>query len=361
MLNSGETAAQSARNGAGRTPAEVLMGLVWGSTASAAVTAAAALGVADHLAGSPQSGAEVADRAGTDPDATRRLLRALAALGLVTEAGTDRFALTEVGALLRSDVPGSYRAAAKVFGDETLWQGSRGMVHSVRTGEPALPHFLGAGLFDHLRRDAGAYAEFNDAMGQASRTVVPALVGHVDFTPFRTVVDVGGGDGTLLAGVLRTCPGVRGVVFDTAEGAADAAATLGAAGVAERAEIRTGDFFAGVPAAGDLYVLKNILHDWETPDCARILTRCREAIAPQGRLMIVAQVLPDVAAPGQRVPSHLNDLTMLVNLGGRERTGAEYGALLEASGFALTGVDEVPGSGGFSVVHAVPGPFPAVR
>ncbi|MFI0264215.1 methyltransferase [Streptomyces sp. NPDC017056] len=354
MVDAGERTGGPAVGGAGASPAEVLMGMVWGCTVSAAVTAAATLGIADCLAAGALDSTDVAEQAGTHPDATRRLLRALGALGLVAEESADRFALTEVGELLRSDVPGSFRSAAKVFGDETLWQGARGMVHSVRTGQTAFGHFMGADLFDHLRGDGAAHAEFNDAMGQASRTVVPALVGHVDFAPYRTVVDVGGGDGTLLAGVLRAYPGLRGVVFDTADGVAAAGATLRAAGVADRATVRTGDFFAGVPEGGDLYVLKNILHDWDAPRCVRILARCREAIAARGRLLIVAQVLPDTAAGGQGVPSHLNDLTMLVNLGGRERTGAEYRALLAEGGFEVIAVDAIPGSGGFSAVHAVP-------
>ncbi|QNP74832.1 methyltransferase [Streptomyces roseirectus] len=330
----------------------LLLGMVWGNTISAAVTATAKLKIADHITDVPRPCEEIAEAAGTDPAATRRLLRALVSLSLLTENKQDCFALTEAGALLRDDAPDSYGQAAAVFGDEGLWQGSRGMTHSVRTGAPAFDAFMGTGLFGYLERHPEDHARFNAAMGQASRTLVPALLAHVDFGSATEVVDVGGGDGTLVAAVLGRHPHLRGTVFDTAQGATEAERTLRAAGVADRASVRHGDFFEEVPATGDLYLLKNILHDWDDAHCARIVARCRAAMRPGNRLMIIAPVLPDRATAGAATASYLNDLTMLVNLGGRERTRAEYRSLLSDGGFTVTGFQELPGAAGFFAVHA---------
>lgn len=333
--------------------APLLFGMVWGNTISAAVTATARLGIADHITTAPRTCGEIAKAAGTDPGATRRLLRALVSLGLLTETEQDSFTLTDAGALLRADAPGSYRQAAAVFGDERLWQGSRGMTHSVRTGTTAFDTFMGSGLFDYLEQHPDDQAEFNEAMGQASRPLLPALLAHVDFGQATRVVDVGGGDGTLLAAVLARHPHLRGTVFDTAQGATEAERTLREAGVADRADVRHGDFFKNeVPEGGDLYLLKNILHDWDDADCARILGSCRAAMREGARLAVIAPVLPDLATAGTATAAYLNDLTMLVNLGGRERTRAEHRRLLADAGLTVTGFQELPGAAGFFAVHA---------
>jgi SAM-dependent methyltransferase len=314
-------------------PAASLMRLLWGYTTTGLTVAALRLELPDRLADRTRSSVELAVETGTHEPSLNRLLRALAGIGLLIEVEPGRYGLSAVGALLRSEGADSMYAVARVSTDATVVDGWRDLDHSVRTGQPAFDRAYGTDFWAHLSRDPELSALFNASMGEGTQDTANAIAKHYDFSRFGTVVDVGGGNGTLLASILDAEPAVRGIVFDNEQGVAEAPAALRAAEVAERCEIRAGDFFAEVPAGGDLYLLKNILHDWDDEHAARILANCRRAMAQDGRVLLVESVLPARVDPAGPPDAYLMDINMLVNFGGRERTEAEFHALLTAAGF----------------------------
>jgi len=276
------------------------------------------------------------------------MLRALASVGVFTETAPGTFALTPLADLLRTAVPGSMRALAITYNEEQ-YRAWGELLHSVKTGGVAFEHIYGMPVFEYFAQHPEADRVFNDAMIGWSNQVAGAVADTYDFAPFRTVVDVGGGYGTLLAAILRNNPDARGILFDQPHVIAGADGLLTAAGVADRCATVGGDFFAAVPEGGDAYVLAQILHDWDDDRCMTILRQCRRAISSHGKLLVVELVLPPDEEPffGKWL-----DLHMLVMNGGRERTAIEYGALFQATGFQLTRV--VPTPPGPSVVEAVP-------
>jgi hypothetical protein len=329
-------------------PAPVaLLRMMIGYWISKALNVAAELGLADLLRNDPRSSDELADACGADPAALYRLLRALASVGVFTEVEGRRFALTPLAELLRSDVPGSMRALARMYGSEQ-YRAWNGLLESVRTGEPAFERTFGASYFDYLAQNPESGAVFNEAMTGWTTQVADAAVAAYDFAGLDTIVDVGGGHGLLLATILRAHPKVRGVLFDLPHVVAGAQPLLEAAGVADRCTVVSGDFFVSVPEGGDAYLLAQILHDWDDERCRTILQNCSRAMLPDGRLLVVEQVLPPANEPslGKWI-----DLHMLVLLTGRERTEAEYRALLEAVGFDLTRV--IPTQSGAGIVEAI--------
>ncbi|WP_327022926.1 methyltransferase [Micromonospora sp. NBC_01739] len=327
--------------------------LVCGHMATRTISAAAALGVADIIGPDGSDSAQVAAAAGTDPGATLRLLRALAALEVLRETEPGRFALTGIGELLRTDRPDSMAEFVAMTTDPAMLGGWAHLDQAIRTGGEVFSTTFGTSFFGHLAGDPQLSARFNAAMRQGTRLAAQVLPQAYDFGRFRTVADVGGGDGTLLAAVLAAHPEVQGLLYDTAEGLAQADTTLAGAGVAERCTLATGDFFASVPAGAEAYLLKSILHDWDDERAAVILRHVRAVIPPHGRLLIVDAVLPDLV-DAQRSPlGHLGDLNMLVQLSGRERTRSDFAALCQATGFRLTSVTGLAPAR-FSLVEAVP-------
>ena len=335
--------------GAGATPPPAtLLQMMTGYWVSQALYVAAKLGVADHLAGGQRSSEDLAMATGTHAPSLQRLLRALASVGVFTEATPGHYALTPLAALLQSATPGSMRALAITYNEEQ-YRAWGDLLHSVRTGEVAFAHRHGMPIFDYFARHPEADRVFNEAMIGWTTQVAGAVASTYDFSPFGTVVDVGGGYGTLLAAILQRNPNPRGVLFDQPHVVADAEDFLTTAGVADRCARVGGDFFAAVPAGGDAYVLSQILHDWDDERCVAILQQCRRAMPDHGKLLVVELVLPEGEEPffGKWL-----DLHMLVMAGGRERTAAEYDALFRAAGFALTRV--IPTPPGPSVVEAAP-------
>ena len=290
---------------------------------------------------------ELAARTGTDASSLQRVLRALASVGVFTEAAPGSYGLTPLAELLRSGTPDSMRALAIMYAEEQ-YRAWGDLLHSVRTGQPAFDHQFGMDLFDYFRENPGADQVFNEAMTGWTNQLVSAVLDVYDFAPFHTIVDVGGSYGTLLAAILQRNPSARGILFDQPHVVAVAGEQLSAAGVADRCTTVGGDFFVEVPPGGDAYVLAQILHDWDDERCVTILERCRRAIAEDGKLVVVELVLPEGEEPffGKWL-----DLHMLVMLGGRERTAAAYDSLFRAAGFALTSV--TPTAPGQSVIEAV--------
>ncbi len=334
----------------GDDPAAALARLAQGFWAARAVQVAAELGLADALRDRPRAPADVAAATGTHPDALRRLLRALAGLGVLASDAAGRYRLTPMGELLRGDAPGSLRDFVARLGEPEYWRAWGALDHSVATGRPAFEAVFGARLFDHLARHPEAAARFHAGMGGGSARAAAAVVAALgDLGRVGTAVDVGGGRGELLAALLRTRPGMRGVLLELPHVAAAAEAALAAAGLAGRCRVEAGDFFEAVPAGGDLYLMQRIVHDWDDAEALRLLRTVRAAMPAHARLALVEAVVP----PGD-APSHakLLDLNMLVLVGGRERTEDEYRALLAAAGLALRRV--LPATPAASVIEAVP-------
>ncbi|MFD0385317.1 methyltransferase [Streptomyces stramineus] len=261
---------------------------------------------------------------------------------------------TAAGDLLRSGTPGTLLSLARMFTDPSMQRGWEFLDQAVRTGETTFETAFGTDFFGHLKEHPELSAEFNVAMGQATLVAAEALPGHHDFGRYGTIVDVGGGDGTLLAAILRAHPGPRGVIYDTAEGLAQAPARLAAQGLTDRVTLTVGDFFASAPAGGDLYLLKSVIHDWTDEQCVTILRHIRTVIPDSGTLMIVEPVLPAVVDAGTTPLAYLSDLNMLVNVGGRERTADDFAALCTEAGFALDAVSPLPQPNVFHVVEAKP-------
>lgn len=315
-----------------------------------AIHAAAELGIADALAEGPLSASDVASRLRTHSDATARLLDALAVLGLVERrAGT--FALSELGRYLCDGADGSRRAWARLMGGEHVWRAWGRLTDCVRTGKAAWTATSGertseTETFDALSADPEAAAVFHRAMADGTRGAAPAIVEAAELRDARSVVDVGGGHGELLAAALTAHPELRGRVFDLAHAEAGAKALFAARGVEARASFIAGDLFAEDPPAADVLLLKSVIHDWDDARSVAILRRCAAAIGERGRLVVVEPPAPE---PGSEVPESFawivafSDLNMLVNTGGRERTAAEYTRLLEQAGLRVRAVRSAGG------------------
>jgi hypothetical protein len=319
------------------------------SWVSATLYTAASLGLADHLAAGPKSAAELAAVTGTHAPTLHRLMRTLAGLGILSEQQEQRFALTTLGEALKTGAPGCARSTLLAFGGQAFWRSWEGMLHSVQTGETGFEKIHGVPVFDYLAQHPEQAAHFSEAMVGFHGAEPPAVAAAYDFSGFRTVVDVGGATGNMLAAVLSRHAGPRGVLFDRPHVVRDALPLLKAHGVESRVAIEEGNFFEAVPAGGDAYVLSHVIHDWNEDQCLTILGHCREAIKPDGRLLIVETVLPTGDTPHQ---GKVQDMVMLVVPGGQERTEAEYVTLLEKARFRLNRV--VPTDSVVSVVEAVP-------
>jgi len=332
-----------------------LMPLINGFMASRVVHVAAELGIADLLTQGAQSTEVLARETGTDAPTLRRLLRALASLGVIDELEPGRFALNVLGEQLRTGVPGSVRNLALTFGSEQSWRSWGELRHSIMTGAPAMRHVFGMEPFEYLAAHPQQAARFNEAMAEITRQVARSVVAGYDFAPFRTIVDVGGGNGTLIVPILKAAPKLRGIIFDSPSGSAEASRQLEAHSLSERCEVIAGDFFSSVPRNADAYILKSIIHDWDDERSVTILRNCREAISAEGKLLLIERVMPArIDASGDHQPWTMLDMHMLVMLGGRERTKDEFQAVLAASKFNLKRTLSLPGVTGFSLIEAIP-------
>lgn len=345
--------ASSAQGPQGGTPVS-LMPLITGYMPSRVVHVSAQLGIADLLADGPKTADTLAWETSTHAASLRRLLRALASIGLVEEIEPSRFSLTATGAQLRSNVPGSMRNLALMFGGERAWRSWGELLHSVRTGESATRHVFGVGSFEYLAANPEQAVIFNEAMAELTRQVTQALISNYDFSRFRKLVDVGGGNGAMIAALVGATPDLHGVVFDLPSGSAEASRKLADAHVEARCEVVTGDFFREVPKGADAYILKSVIHDWNDDESLAILKNCRIAMHEKSTLLLVERIMPEVMERSlnqQRMA--MIDINMLAMPGGQERSEAEYRALLANAGFVLTQVKPLPGLD-FSLIEAVP-------
>jgi hypothetical protein len=312
-----------------------LQGIARAYQQSRALTVAAELGIADLLRDGARHVDDLAAATSTHAPTLYRLLRALASVGVFDEDDARRFSLTSMGEYLRSDHPTSLAHIARMYGADYQWQAWGALMQSVRTGENAAKLALGESVWDY-RRDHPEHGQvFDAAMRTQSRSSAPAEIAAHDFGRYNTIVDVGGGTGAMLVALLAAHAKARGILFDQPHVVSAAGAVLEGAGVADRASIEPGSFFKSVPAGGDAYVLRRILHDWPDEECTEILRRCHEAMTPEARLIVIDCV---VGPPNEDAPSKFLDLMMLVSAGGRERTEPEWKALFAGGGFALLSV-----------------------
>jgi hypothetical protein len=310
---------------------------------------AAELGIADALKDGPMTTGALAERVGADPDALARLLRLLVSIGYFARRG-ERWRNNATSELLREDHPDSMRAWALFLASDwvgTIWNE---FPTAVRTGGSGTEAAFGLEYFDLMQQRPETGAAFDAAMAAASRFTAPFVCAGYDFAAFTRVCDVGGGTGTLLASILTAFPDLHGVVFDLPDVVAGAPSELAARGVADRCEVVGGDFFGEVPRGSDLYVLQSIIHDWDDESAVRILTRVREAMTPESRVLILEGIVPTASVAH---PSKYADLLMLVLTGkGRERTEPEYAALADRAGLRLRRVVNLLARDGIELVLA---------
>ena len=325
-----------------------LMQMIFGFMNSQAISVAAKLGVADLLTEGAKSADELARATGAHPRSLYRIMRALAGGGIFAEDETGRFRLTPLAEPLRRDAPDSLRSLAIFFGADWHWRVWSDLSHSAQTGRPAFESIYGKAYFDYLAENPAPAEVFNDAMTSLSASVSAAVVSAYDFSGITKLVDVGGGHGLLLASILEKYPQMSGVLFDAPsviEGAND---VIEAHDVGGRCETVGGDFFASVPAGGDAYIMKHIIHDWEDERALIILQNCHRAMTEGGRLLVVEMVLPEGNTPSL---GKFMDLQMLLFLHSYERTEAEYSSLYQRAGFKLTSI--VPTLSPYSVIEGV--------
>jgi SAM-dependent methyltransferase len=315
------------------SPSMQVMQLLWpGAIAVQAIHVAAKLALADLVASGPKTAAELAEATKTDSASLDRLLRALASLGIFAEEMPGRYRQTRLSDTLRSDHPESIRRWAMMLGARFVWKPCGELHETVRTGRPAFELVYHTPLFGYLAEHSDDAAVFNAAMSSLP-VYVAAIVEAYDFSKFERLIDVGGGHGALLLGILSANPHLRGVLHDLPAVVAGALAVRRGA-VADRCEIVGGDFFEGVPAGADAYLLSGVIHDWDDEAAVKILRNCRRAIRPDGKLLLLEAVLTPSSDPSRA----LMDLLMMVLTSGRERTEAEFRSLLREAGFALAQV-----------------------
>jgi hypothetical protein len=268
------------------------------------------------------------------------VLRALAGFGVFVESADGRFRLTPLARTMCRDEPQSLHGWALQAGGHISWAAFEQMYHGVAAGEQPFAKALGAPLFEYLAQHPADALIFSNAMASFSGTELEAIARSYPFARFSRLVDVGGAHGHLLATILARHPKLHGVLFDLPHTVAGAAASgfISAPAVRDRCSAVGGDFFRGVPAGADAYLMKYILHDFADDDCVTILSNCRAAMAPQGRILVVDRVIPKGNALH---PGKIMDVCMLVMTGGRERTREEFAGVFRRAGLRLARIHPV--------------------
>jgi ubiquinone/menaquinone biosynthesis C-methylase UbiE len=320
-------------------PTQAVLQVIAGFWLSRCVYIAAKLGLADLVQESPKTPAELAALTGTHAPSLYRVLRALASNGWLQEQGDGRFGPTPLTVGLLTGAPGSLRALATTELGEEHYPAWGNLLFSVRTGELAFDNVFGMPNWQYWAGHDEHAQVFNRAMSEMTAVIEPAVLSICDFSSFRTIVDVGGGRGTLIASILRAYPAARGIVLDLPHVVDQGRQLIGEQHLNDRCDLIAGDFFKEVPRGGDAYILKWVLHDWDDEKSIAILQNCRRVMVPGGRLFVIEAPL---SSPNEPSMHKLMDINMLVMTGGRERTEAEYRSLFDAAGFDLTRVTVTP-------------------
>ena len=329
-------------------PQLAVLQMASGYWVSRSIYVAAKLGIADLLKDSPKSCDELATATGTNAPSLYRVLRALASLGVFAETELNHFTLTPLATCLQSNTPNSVRARVIMLGEEQ-YQAWGELKHSVQTGGSSFERIYGMNLFEYLAQNPESAKIFDESMTNLSVIQSAAIAASYDFSSIQTLVDVAGGQGLLIASILKSNPTLKGILFDQPHVIERAKPFLEAEGVLERCQLAAGNFFESVPEGGDAYILKYIIHDWDDERAIAILKQCHKVMPDNGKLLVAEKVIP----PGnQPFMGKLFDLHMLaVNSGGRERTEAEYRALFEKAGFKLTRI--VPTQDEMSIIEGI--------
>ena len=311
---------------------------------SRALALAAKLNLADLVKDGPRHCEDLAVATGTNAAALKRVMRLLVSAGIFDELESGEFKLTVGGEPLRTDVPGSMRAMVMLFAGVSIQDGWKELEYCVTTGEPWFrKHSPDATAFTAFNADPEAAKIFDQAMATFAPATSAAIAASYDFSRFGRVVDIGGGTGALMIGILRANPSLHGVVFDQPNTAERARTASSEAGLASRCEAIGGDFFKEVPAGCDAYMLKHVIHDWNDDDAIRILRNCHRAMKSDATLIVAEGVYPaKIASTELCRGATATDVNMLVSTGGRQRSEAEFRALFEASGFDLTQIVATP-------------------
>jgi hypothetical protein len=332
------------------TPAPVqMLQIISGFWIARAVYVIGKLGIPDLLQSGPKTTEELASATETHAPSLFRILRALVSVGVLSSAEGGRFAQTPLSETLVTDAPGSLRWFAVSELGQEHYPAWGNLMHSVKTGEIAFDNFFGADVWKYFQQNPEDAAVFNNSMSNVTAAVNEAITSLYDFSQFGTLVDVGGGHGGLITAILNKNPQLRGVLFDAPEVIEGARPKIEAAGLADRLETVPGDFFKSVPAGGDAYIMKWIIHDWDDEKSNTILRNCRSQMPANGKLILVDCVVPETDEPHF---SKFIDLNMLVMTGGKERTEKEFAELLAAAGLKLLRV--IPTDLPTSIVEAEP-------
>ncbi len=327
---------------------EQLTHILTSAALSRAVSTIAELGVADLIqAGHPEAVEHLASATKTHEPSLYRILRFMASHGLFQEAENRHFDHTPLSAALRSDAPGSYRAAAQLF--QPIFAAWEGLDQSVQTGEPGFNKVFGVPVFEYIPLHPELGPLFDAGMTSMNFYETPAMLDAYDFSGIRVLADIGGGNGSLISAVLARYPNMKGMLFDLGHVVGRAKENLQAAGLDGRCSVSEGSFFETIPGGADAYLFRHIIHDWTDEQCIQILGHCRRAIPANGKLLIVDSVVP---AGNAASLSKDMDMIMLTFPGGQERTEAQFGALLKAAGFELTSI--TPTTSMVSVVEGKP-------
>jgi ubiquinone/menaquinone biosynthesis C-methylase UbiE len=330
-------------------PVQHLMQFASGYVVSSALWVAAELNVADLLKDGARPVSQLAKATQTNEDALYRTLRLLAMVGIFAETEPRHFVLTPSAEPLRTDVPNSMRDMIVWVVDPMHFRICSEWLHSVKTGEPTVEHVTGKAAFDYFASEAIEFERFHRAMTTMSNMVMGPVLEVYDFSSFTTVVDVAGGHGFVLCEVLKKYPKLKGVLFDMEDVLPGGKQRIKDCGLQDRCSTAAGDFFQSVPAGGDLYLMKNIIHDWDDEKALVILKNCRRALEGKknGRVVLLELVVPPGNTPHM---SKVLDIEMLLFPGGRERTEQEYAEIFARGGFRLTRV--IPTKSPYSVVEA---------
>lgn len=316
------------------SPTALLESFMTGESVTRLLCLTVELGVADMLVEGPRPVEQIAQACGVGGSYLYRVLRALVGHGIFSEPEPGWFGLNPAAELLRKDVPDSQQPWLLLRAQDWMRRPWAALRHSIETGQPAFDHLYQQPFFDYLANNPPAQQVFDDAMS-AMVDVGEAFVQAYDFSDARTVVDVGGGHGTLMISILSANDHLQGMVVDAPTVVEGTANRINNAGLAKRCTAVAGDFFSDVPSGGDIYILRHIIHDWDDDRATTILRNCHAAMAPGTRLLVLDTVLPPRNTPPSK---NLSDITMLVLVGGKERTEDEFSALFQSSGFALNRV-----------------------
>ena len=322
--------------------------IVTGFWLSRSLQVYATLGIADLLAAGPKSADELADASSTHPEALYRLLRGLASAGVLTELPGRRFEAGPVSEVLRRDQPGSLRSTVITELGLVHYTSWGQLLDSVRTGDIAFDKKFGINAWEYMQQNPELAAIFDDSMTRVTEVLQGAIAQSYDFSSFRKIIDVGGGQGRLLSSILKSNPAARGVLADRAQVIEEARTVLAGHPARPRIELVPTDFFHSVPAGGDLYTLKWIIHDWAEEPATLILRNIRAAMAPGAKVVLIETVLPEA---NTRHFGPFMDLNMLVMTGGRERRANEFAELFAKAGLRLTRI--VPTESVISLIEAV--------